>query len=1219
MSWKELEDVEEWTEQGGVMDGDGAKGVVEGSEEEAPGEVANAQPLPAPRSPSKAEWDKHVISHIPFRSWCRHCVAGRGIERRHLGRKDVEPDRQPYISIDYGYMAGDATPTLVAKDRMSGMIFAMAVERKGAADPHAVVKLTEWVDALGSTKVSIRSDGEPAIKQVAAAVRDGRREGAITTLENSPPGDHASNGIAERAVGQVTGMVRTLKAELEFNTKGKLGTESRTWAWMINHAACLLNLDTIGEDGKVPFERWRGRRHALQRCVFGEKVWYRPGPLSGGTKAEDRMVEGRFVGFKLRTGEYVVITDGEAVAARTIKRMPEGDRWSEPEKILDVGVLPWDQPGRPRAEAVRPAGERDREEKVVESHLPPPPAGTGHARRVYLKHGDFLEHGLSESCPGCRAIKLGIKAQGHSAACRARMEDALSRSESGKRRLDIAVDRTKDVIGEKAAKRAMLSYSKGHPDTHGQERAASSSSDPLGSGEALGQRLAGPAPSGMNVDESGDQSAKRIKVGDGTRRQGDGGGQQDEAMELADWDGHRILDMSGPEWNFGTERHRAVARELARAWRPHLLRMRWEGDSDDAMEFIWDICHLQQEENMGYLCELDLEASRSGAAYDFKQAMGARDEAVVVRGRSAEKMDTVVLMTNLESIRDRASRAMRREGWMGQEDLDRVVQDCLRDEGEDMIADDAKKGMIPVKLVVKAKEEERAFIEKMGVFDVVDRASARGRRVIKTRWVVTNKGTEEAPNIRARWVAQEFKHMDGPDHGEHYAPTPGLDMVKAVLSHAASSRGKFGKDDDVIVVVVDIRRAYFYAKPAVDTFVELPDYYDAAIRARKCGKLKRCLYGTRPAARSWQRELEDGLKEAGMKIGVMSKCAFRSECGRVVGTMHGDDVLMAGPRSVIEKVRKCLRKRYETREQMISGRDGEPKELVILNRKIQWRKEGIRLAPDQRHAAEVIEELGLREAKPVDTPVCTTMREMTEEEKVPLEGAAASQFRRLAAKLNYLSLDRPDIRYGTSLVCAVASTPRLGDMTRLKRIARFLVGKPVLWTYFRWGVSGSRLYAYTDADWASCKESRRSTSGGMLVHNGALLRFWSRKQKVISLSSWESELYAGVTTGVEAIGLQSGLADFGIRCRATLMSENQGVVDHTARQGLGLAKHVHIRHLWLQTARESGQLDVCKVHTSRNAADVLTKALPFNVIRDLLRRVNVVYDGDALVDSSRCA
>ena len=47
-------------------------------------------------------------------------------------------------------------------------------------------------------------------------------------------------------------------------------------------------------------------------------------------------------------------------------------------------------------------------------------------------------------------------------------------------------------------------------------------------------------------------------------------------MVLVDWDGHGILDMSEPEWNFLVESQRAVARELARASRPHFLRMKWE-------------------------------------------------------------------------------------------------------------------------------------------------------------------------------------------------------------------------------------------------------------------------------------------------------------------------------------------------------------------------------------------------------------------------------------------------------------------------------------------------------------------------------------------------------------------------------------------------------------------------------------------------------------------
>ena len=226
--------------------------------------------LPKPRTPSKAEWERHVVSHMPFRDWCRHCVAGTGLERRHQ-KHPGHDDKNPLVCIDYVYLSGDATPIMVAKNRRAGMVFALPVEREGAADPQAVEKLAEWVDVLGWTQVTIRSDGEPAVMQVAAAVRDARRAGSVTTLETSAPGDHAGNGLAERAVGLVGGMVRTLKNELEFNCQMLIPPESKTIAWMIVHATTLLNLDTIGPDGKVPFERWRGRGHHMGTDACSEK------------------------------------------------------------------------------------------------------------------------------------------------------------------------------------------------------------------------------------------------------------------------------------------------------------------------------------------------------------------------------------------------------------------------------------------------------------------------------------------------------------------------------------------------------------------------------------------------------------------------------------------------------------------------------------------------------------------------------------------------------------------------------------------------------------------------------------------------------------------------------------------------------------------------------------------------------------------------------------
>ena len=76
------------------------------------------------------------------------------------------------------------------------------------------------------------------------------------------------------------------------------------------------------------------------------------------------------------------------------------------------------------------------------------------------------------------------------------------------------------------------------------------------------------------------------------------------------------------------------------------------------------------------------------------------------------------------------------------------------------------------------------------------------------------------------------------------------------------------------------------------------------------------------------------------------------------------------------------------------------------------------------------------------------------------------------------------------------------------------------------------------------REDRRSTSGGMRLHNGGLLRFWSSRQKVVSLSSWESELCAVVSSRAEALGLRSRVRELGNITRVTVACDNRGVVDH---------------------------------------------------------------------------
>ena len=88
-----------------------------------------------------------------------------------------------------------------------------------------------------------------------------------------------------------------------------------------------------------------------------------------------------------------------------------------------------------------------------------------------------------------------------------------------------------------------------------------------------------------------------------------------------------------------------------------------------------------------------------------------------------------------------------------------------------------------------------------------------GKAPIDTRWVETNKGDDENPDVRCRWVAKEFNRNDGQDG--LFAATPQLQVMKLLLSTLAS--GSKGER----IMIADVKRAYFYAPVSREVYVEL--------------------------------------------------------------------------------------------------------------------------------------------------------------------------------------------------------------------------------------------------------------------------------------------------------------------------------------------------------------------------------------------------------------
>jgi len=423
-------------------------------------------------------------------------------------------------------------------------------------------------------------------------------------------------------------------------------------------------------------------------------------------------------------------------------------------------------------------------------------------------------------------------------------------------------------------------------------------------------------------------------------------------------------------------------------------------------------------------------------------------------------------------------------------------------------------------------------------------------------------------------------------------------------------------------MAVDIKRAYFYAPATRPIYIVIPDEDWEPGDEAKVGKLNLSLYGTRDAAANWVMAYTKVLKEAGFTVGKYSAQHFHHEQRDLAVSVHGDDFTCSGPEHALEWLKTIFEKAYEIKAEVLGPRadKGQKTEIRVLNRVLTWNSWGIGYEADPRHAEIVIRELGLSEGKSVTTPGSkdenakvytengedvTTLdeqglyavtqakvRERETEKAVAgdeLQGAEATLYRALCARLNYLAQDRPDIRYSCKEASRWMSCPRSGHWLILKRIARYLKGSPRLVQRLVWQQPCKVATTFVDSDWAGCKTTCRSTSGGAVMLGSHTVIAWSQTQGVVALSSGEAELYALTKGAANTLGVLSLAMDFGMSLDARIYSDASAAIGMVNRTGAGKLRHVRVQYLWLQDKVRTGELKVAKVAGEDNPADLLTK------------------------------
>lgn len=493
-----------------------------------------------------------------------------------------------------------------------------------------------------------------------------------------------------------------------------------------------------------------------------------------------------------------------------------------------------------------------------------------------------------------------------------------------------------------------------------------------------------------------------------------------------------------------------------------------------------------------------------------------------------------------------------------------------------------------------AMQKEMDTLNGLKAWDLVD--LPEGKVALPSLWVCNPK---DSGGVKGRVVVQGSKQRPGIDYDVDavYSGVVVWGSARRILAEATQE----GKQ----IVITDFKSAYLNAPIKGEIYMRQPRGHEVAGEENKVCLLRRNLYGTHEAGRTWNNMANDVLSTIGLIATSADGCAYHrhDKGGRTLSCIHVDDMLSVvdGPREA-ERLVKELGSRFEVRDETASMR--------YLGVQIEHdQKSGTVKISQPKYIDEMLERLGFANIGTASTPMATGL--VLSKEDCPTSDA---EIRRMG-KLGYATIvggvmwaanaTRPDIAHAAQALSQFMQNPGEKHYQAAKHLLRYLKATRTM------GITYRRSAAllpdgYSDSDWASDVDTRRSTSGYVFRMAGGAVSWSSKKQPTVALSSTESEYMASTHSVKEAVWLtkllrETGHVDLGTM---TIYGDNQGALA-LARNPVfhSRTKHIDIQHHFVREQVEAGSVHLEYVPTGDNLADILTKSLArpaFEKLRGLL-------------------
>ncbi|KAK9079958.1 hypothetical protein SSX86_001633 [Deinandra increscens subsp. villosa] len=468
-----------------------------------------------------------------------------------------------------------------------------------------------------------------------------------------------------------------------------------------------------------------------------------------------------------------------------------------------------------------------------------------------------------------------------------------------------------------------------------------------------------------------------------------------------------------------------------------------------------------------------------------------------------------------------------------------------------------------------------------------------GMNIVHSMWVFRHKlksdGTLE--RYKARLVCDGRSQTVGIDCGETFSPVVKPATIRTVLTLALNRNWPIHQ--------LDVKNAFLHGDLSETVYMHQPVGFRHPKYPDHVCLLKKSLYGLKQAPRAWYKRFADYVLRMGF---YNSKCdnslfVYRRGNDTAYLLLYVDDIILVTSSDTLRaKFMKLLASEF-------AMKDLGPL-TFFLGIAVTRPSPGSMFLSQQRYARDILRRAGLESCNPVSTPV-DTQSKLSATAGTLLDDPTT--YRQLVGALQYLTITRPDISYAVQQVCMHMHAPRSGHMNALKRILRYIQG--TLSYGLTFSQSNARtLVAYTDADWAGCPDTRRSTSGYCVYLGANLLTWSSKRQPTVSRSSGEAEYRAVANVVSETCWLRNLLCELFVPPdKATLVyCDNVSVVYLSSNPVQHQrTKHIEldIHFVWEKVAK--GQVRVLHVPSRYQIADIFTKGLPRILFDDFRSSLNI--------------